>query len=188
MRKVNLRSVDLNLLVILEALLEEQQVTKAAERLHMSQPAVSRALQRLRETFADPLLVRSREGHDLTARAQQLQEELKTTLQRISQMIEAPRFEPATATQTVRFAGPDLEMALFVPNLLAAMHEQAPGMRVELDDNRPTLLKCWPEGKFTLRLLACYLRPVWISCIGYCSNLPSWPSLCATITRWLRYL
>lgn len=133
MRKVNLISVDLNLLVILEALLEEQQVTKAAERLHMSQPAVSRALQRLRETFADPLLVRSREGHDLTARAQQLQEELKTTLQRISQMIEAPRFEPATATQTVRFAGPDLEMALFVPNLLAAMHEQAPGMRVELD-------------------------------------------------------
>ena len=56
MHKLNLRKIDLNLLVILEVLLEERHVTRAAERLDMSQPAVSRALQRLRETFDDPLL------------------------------------------------------------------------------------------------------------------------------------
>lgn len=135
MRKVNLRAIDLNLLVILEALLDEKQVTQAAERLHMSQPAVSRALQRLRDTFDDPLLVRSREGYALTPRADLIQAELKTTLQRISQMIEPPRFDPALATDTVRFAGPDLELGLYVPNLLARMHTQAPHMHVELDSH-----------------------------------------------------
>jgi DNA-binding transcriptional LysR family regulator len=136
MRKVNLRSVDLNLLVVLEALLEEKQVTKAAEKLHMSQPAVSRALQRLRDTFADPLLVRSVDGYDLSVRATQIVGELKTVLQSVSQIISEPEFSPKTSKQIVKIAGPDLETALYVPDLLAVMSQQAPEMRVELD-SRP---------------------------------------------------
>lgn len=136
MRKVNLRSVDLNLLVVLEALLEEKQVTKAAERLHMSQPAVSRALQRLRTTFADPLLVRSAEGYDLSVRAGQIIGDLKSLLHSVSQIISETEFSPKTSKQTVKIAGPDLETALYVPDLLAIMRQEAPEMQVELD-SRP---------------------------------------------------
>ena len=73
MRKVNIRTVDLNLLVALNALLEERHVTRAAERISLSQPAMSRALSRLRTMFQDPLLVRAAGGMVLTARAQALQ-------------------------------------------------------------------------------------------------------------------
>ncbi|WP_054341801.1 LysR family transcriptional regulator [Neptunomonas antarctica] len=136
MRKVNLRSVDLNLLVVLEALLDEKQVTKAAERLHMSQPAVSRALQRLRSTFSDPLLVRSTEGYDLSVRATQIIGDLKTLLQSVSHIISEPEFSPKTSKQIVKIAGPDLETALYIPDLLAVMRQEAPEMQVELD-SRP---------------------------------------------------
>lgn len=62
MREVNLRSVDVNLLVVLDGLLDQSHVTRAAEKLRMSQPAVSRALGRLRVLLKDPLLVRSVDG------------------------------------------------------------------------------------------------------------------------------
>lgn len=133
---MNLRSVDLNLLVVLEALLEERQVTKAAERLHMSQPAVSRALQRLRHTFSDPLLVRSADGFDLSERAKQMSTDVKSVLANIKQMIAEPQFDPLTSKQVIQIAGPDLEMALYLPELLRVMQHQAPFMQVELD-SRP---------------------------------------------------
>lgn len=136
MRKVNLRSVDLNLLVVLEALLEEKQVTKAAERLHMSQPAVSRALQRLRSTFADPLLVRSAEGYDLSVRAGQIIGDLKSVLHSVSQIISETEFSPKASKQIVKIAGPELETGLYIPDLLAIMGQDAPDMQVELD-SRP---------------------------------------------------
>jgi DNA-binding transcriptional LysR family regulator len=136
MRKVNLRSVDLNLLVVLEALLDEKQVTRAAERLHMSQPAVSRALQRLRDTFDDPLLVRSADGYGLSVRAEQIQSELKMILQQVSSMISEPVFTPSSSKMVVKIAGPDLETALYVPDLLATMRKASPDMSIEID-SRP---------------------------------------------------
>ncbi len=66
MRQVNLRSIDLNLLTVLQILIEEQHVTKAADRFNMSQSAVSRALQRLRVLFYDPLLVKGAAGYSLS--------------------------------------------------------------------------------------------------------------------------
>ncbi|MDN2661457.1 LysR family transcriptional regulator [Neptunomonas sp. CHC150] len=136
MREVNLRSIDLNLLVVLEALLEERQVTKAAERLHMSQPAVSRALQRLRHTFSDPLLVRSGDGYDLSERAKQISTDVKSVLANIKQIIAEPQFDPATSKQIIQIAGPDLEMALYLSDLLGVLQDAAPLMQVELD-SRP---------------------------------------------------
>lgn len=133
MRKVNLKSVDLNLLVILDVLLEERQVTRAAERLHMSQPAVSRALQRLRTMFADPLLVRSTAGFQLSARAAELQSELKTLLQGIAGLIAPPDFSPHMAQSRVTLVGPGLDLVLPVPEFLATVYAQAPGLRLELD-------------------------------------------------------
>jgi DNA-binding transcriptional LysR family regulator len=80
MREVDLRAVDLNLLVMLEALLEEKNVTRAAGRLKMSQPAASRALARLRALFSDALLVEGPGGYVLSARAEEMRPMLRTTL------------------------------------------------------------------------------------------------------------
>ncbi|WP_229721991.1 LysR family transcriptional regulator [Marinobacterium nitratireducens] len=129
---MNLRKVDLNLLVILEVLLEERHVTRAAERLDMSQPAVSRALQRLRETFADPLLVKSIHGYDLSARAEELLPALKSVLQDLGQLVGRPVFDPASSTAQVRVACLDLEGALFLPRLLEAMRRDALQMQLDI--------------------------------------------------------
>ncbi len=132
MREVNLRSVDMNLLVVLQALLLEKHVSRAAERLHMSQPAVSRALQRLREMLDDPLLVRTRDGYDLSARAHAMVPRLNAMLQDASSLISPPQFDPATATDTLRLTGLDLEMALYLPRLTKALLAEAPKLKIEL--------------------------------------------------------
>ncbi|MEZ5525807.1 MAG: LysR family transcriptional regulator [Pseudomonadales bacterium] len=132
MREVNLRSIDLNLLVVLQQLLETCHVTRAAEQLHMSQPAVSRALQRLRQTFDDPLLVRTTHGYDLSARGLELLPHLQDLMSGITQLVTEPTFDPATAEDVVRFYGLDLEVACFLPQLMTEMRRAAPRMRMEI--------------------------------------------------------
>lgn len=132
MREVNLRSVDLNLLVVLQQLLETRHVTRAAELLHMSQPAVSRALQRLRATFDDPLLVRTTQGYDLSARAEELLPRLQELLAGLTKLIAEPEFNPAEAEDVVRVYGLDLEVACFVSPLIQVLRREAPKMRLEV--------------------------------------------------------
>jgi len=135
MREVNLRSVDLNLLTILQVLLEEQHVTRAAERLHMSQSAVSRALQRLRLLFNDPLLVKGVDGYSLSSRANKIATELTLTLQTMSRFIREPEFDLATDKSTIRLAGVDLEGWINMPELVADILQQAPRVRLEVSSN-----------------------------------------------------
>jgi len=132
MREVNLRSVDLNLLVVLLQLLHTKHVTKAAEQLNMSQPAVSRALQRLRATFDDPLLVRTLHGFDLSARAEGILPQLEELLAGVSQLIAEPQFNPAEAEDVIRVYGLDLEVACFVSPLIKILRHEAPKMRLEV--------------------------------------------------------
>ncbi|WP_241235026.1 LysR family transcriptional regulator [Amphritea opalescens] len=113
MREVNLRSVDLNLLVILQKLLETRHVTHAAEQLSMSQPAVSRALQRLRSTFDDPLLVKTAQGFDLSARGADILPRLQRLTDGVKELIAEPVFDPASAVDVVRVYGLDLEVVCF---------------------------------------------------------------------------
>ena len=80
---MNLRSLDLNLLLVLDALLAERNVTRAAQRLHLSQPAMSNALARLRRHFDDPLLVRTGNRMAATARGESLAQPLREALQRL---------------------------------------------------------------------------------------------------------
>ncbi|OAD21170.1 transcriptional Regulator, LysR family, partial [Candidatus Thiomargarita nelsonii] len=122
---MNLRTIDLNLLVVLQQLLEERHVSRAAEQLCMSQPAVSRALQRLREMLDDPLLVRTSHGYDLSARATSLLPQLNQLLGDAERLITGPAFEPANSTQTVRFYGPDPEISWFLPPLFERMRQLA---------------------------------------------------------------
>ncbi len=132
MRNPNLRTLDLNLLIILQALLEVRHVTRASEKLNMSQPKVSRALQKLRDAFDDPLLVRTLDGYDLSARAERIQPELKQILQNLERMVAEEQFDPATSRDTVRIYAVDLEVIAFLPKLLARLREQAPNMTLDI--------------------------------------------------------
>ncbi|NNA93316.1 LysR family transcriptional regulator [Pseudomonas gessardii] len=124
----DLRRIDLNLLVILDALLSEQHVTRAAERLHLSQPAVSHALARLRDLLGDPLLVRQGGGLVATARALELAAPLADALAQVQSLLAPNRFDPASARRTFRLAMSDYGAALLLPGLARALREQAPGV------------------------------------------------------------
>ncbi|WP_372598823.1 LysR family transcriptional regulator [Amphritea sp.] len=132
MREVNLRSIDLNLLVVLQKLLETRHVTRASELLNMSQPAVSRALQRLRDTFDDPLLVRTAHGFDLSARGADILPRLHVLISGVEQLIAEPQFIPSEAEDVVRVYGLDLEVACFVSPLMKVLRSEAPKMRLEV--------------------------------------------------------
>lgn len=130
-------ALDLNLLVALEALLEERHVTRAARRLRTSQPAASRSLARLREHFADPLLVKAGTTLQLTARAQALLPRVVDVLRQARALARSVAFEPAEATGVVRLAAPDTAALLLVPPLLAALAEEAPGLDLEVVQWQP---------------------------------------------------
>jgi DNA-binding transcriptional LysR family regulator len=132
MRQVDLRKVDLNLLVALDALLEEKNVTRAGDRLGMSQPAASRALGRLRRLCADPLLVDGPGGYVLSARAEDLRPALRGTIAGIGELLEPDPFDPAAATGKIRLLMPDLQAATIVPPLLARMAKEAPSLDVDI--------------------------------------------------------
>src|SRR5690606_14787753 len=103
-----LRRLDLNLLVTLEALLTELNVTRAASRLHLSQPTVSLQLARLRDVLGDPLLLPGPRGMRPTARAEQLREPLRVALQALREAIAPPgAFEPGNAELTWRMSASD---------------------------------------------------------------------------------
>ena len=132
MSGIQLMEIDLNLLVVLDVLLREQSVTRAAGRLGRTPSAVSHALSRLRQLLGDELLVRDGRRMRLTARAEGLAETLPRALQQLARTIEDPEpFRPATSTRTLRLAAPDF-IAPLVPHLLQDVGNVAPGVRVEL--------------------------------------------------------
>ncbi|WP_410018740.1 MULTISPECIES: LysR family transcriptional regulator [unclassified Pseudomonas] len=128
----DLRRVDLNLLVVLDALLSEQHVTRAAERLHLSQPAVSHALARLRDLLADPLLVRLGGGLVPTARALELASPLAEALAQVQSLLAPAPFDPASTKRTFRLAMSDYGAALLLPGLVRRLREQAPGIGLSI--------------------------------------------------------
>jgi DNA-binding transcriptional LysR family regulator len=132
MRQVNLRQIDLNLLVALEALLDEKSVTRAAHRLGMSQPAASRALGRLRTLFSDTLLVDAPGGYVLSSRAEELRPVLRRMLADMGEMLKANAFNPATATGRIRLLMTDLEAAVLTPHLLARFASEAPSLDLDI--------------------------------------------------------
>jgi DNA-binding transcriptional LysR family regulator len=107
MRITHLRQADLNLLVVFTALAEERNVTRAASRLLLSQPAVSRALQRLREMFHDDLLIRSPSGYEPTPKGKRLLQDLSTMLPRVDRLLSGEDFDPQAEETTFRIAATD---------------------------------------------------------------------------------
>lgn len=127
------KGLDLNLLVALDALLVEQNVSRTAERLHLSQPAVSAALGRLRHYFGDPLLVQHGKRMLPTPHALRLQPMLKTLLGDIDQMVTASaRFDPATSTRWFRIGMSDFLTTVIGTGLTKRLGSIAPNVGVEL--------------------------------------------------------
>lgn len=116
---MNLRTVDLNLLVVLDALLSTRHVTRAAEKVGLSQPAMSSALRRLRVVFHDELLVRTPGGMQPTTRAVELAEPVRSVLRQIERVMEPDQhFDPATTPRTFRIRLSDVLAVLVLPSFL----------------------------------------------------------------------
>jgi DNA-binding transcriptional LysR family regulator len=127
------KRLDLNLLVTLDTLLAEQNVTRAARRLHLSQPAVSAQLARLRDLFGDPLLIPAQRGMTPTSKADELLVPLRDALDRLRAAVDRHgHFEPAQARLTVAIACTDYLQAALVQPLVLQLRQQAPGVRVAL--------------------------------------------------------
>jgi DNA-binding transcriptional LysR family regulator len=124
----NLRSVDLNLLVVLDALLTERHVSRAAARLNMSQPAVSHALARLRDLLGDPLLVRQGSGLVPTVRALEIAQPLAGTLAGVRSVLGPQGFDPATTQHRFRLSMSDYGSAMLLPHLVQELRQHAPGI------------------------------------------------------------
>jgi len=152
MHEIDLRRIDLNLLVVFDVLMRERSVTRAAASLARTQSAVSHALARLREQLGDPLLVKVGGRMTPSPRAEQLADEVRGMLAGIRRMLAAPApFDPATSTRIFRVAFPDVTMSWFA-RLAAAVHRAGPGVRLEWvvrDDRTPLAVA---EGRVDLAL------------------------------------
>jgi len=125
MRITHLRQADLNLLVAFTAVAEERNITRAASRLLLSQPAVSRALHRLRDMFHDDLLIRTQNGYEPTPKGQRLLQDLATMLPRLDRLMAGGDFDPAVEDATFRVAATDHAALLLVPPLCDSVLSKA---------------------------------------------------------------
>lgn len=135
----NLRRLDLNLLVTLDVLLSEHNVTRAARRLNFSQPSVSVHLAKLRDIFGDPLLLPGPRGMKPTARAEELREPLRQALAALGRAVApAQPFDPATADQTWRVAATDYGESTILLPALPGLRAMAPGTRLAVLEMQPS--------------------------------------------------
>ncbi len=139
---VNLNRLDLNLLLTLDVLLREHNVTRAAQRLNLSQPSVSVQLARLREIFDDPLLLPGPRGMQPTVRADELREPLRQALEALERAVSpVSAFDPARASVTWRIAATDYtESAVLLP-LLNTLRREAPASRLAVFELNPGQIK-----------------------------------------------
>lgn len=129
-----LARLDLNLLVTLQILIEERNVTRAAERLFITQPAMSRTLSRLRNLFDDPLFTRAARGLVPTPRCEELEQQLPDLLTAVAKVVSPVEFDPATFEYTFRIAVVEqFGQSLFGP-LLAELQQQAPNIVLQVMD------------------------------------------------------
>ena len=132
MHETHFPQVDLNLLHILQALLEERHVTRAGNRCFLSQSAMSRAFERLREMFKDDLLIRTGRTYERTVRGERLLRDLENLLPRIAAMIRGEAFETEKSREKIRLALTDYASMVLLPALARRMRTHAPNMTLEV--------------------------------------------------------
>jgi DNA-binding transcriptional LysR family regulator len=128
---LNIADLDLNVLVVFDAMLQHQSVTRAGHALDLSQPAMSAALAKMRAQLGDPLFVRTGHGMRPTPRALQLAEPVKRILEMVRlDVLQQPAFDPATARRTFTLITPDIGETVFVPKILAYAQTHAPRIAI----------------------------------------------------------
>ncbi len=138
---MNLASLDLNLLISLDHLLRERSVTRAAEVMGLSQPALSAALARLRRHFGDPLLTRVGNRYELTPLAVQLGQRTESALVGVERVFASePVFDPGTSRRTFRVLGSDYLMAVLGGRVGRILAEQAPNIRLRFELHSPAIV------------------------------------------------
>jgi DNA-binding transcriptional LysR family regulator len=140
MRLTQLRQADLNLLVVFAVFAEERNVSRAAERLLLSQPAVSRALQRLRDMFHDDLFARTAVGYELTPQGQRVLNELEIMLPKLDRLLSGSSFDPSVEQASFRLAVTDNAAAVLVPVLCREILPSAKKVRFDF--------VAWHKGSF----------------------------------------
>ena len=126
----NIRSIDLNLLAVFDALFEAHSVTRAADRLSLTQPTVSGMLQRLRHMFSDPLFVRTSHGILPTPRAQALAGAIKELLANAQLLVRPETFDPVSAEGTVRLCGSDYLQHAAISPFIKELRRRAPKLKL----------------------------------------------------------
>ncbi len=155
---INLASIDLNLLVVFDALLAEQHVTRAGERLGLSQPATSNALARLRRLINDDLFIRTAAGLRPTPTALALKQQLRPALQQIqAALLEQTTFDPATSDRVFAIGMSDYVEFTLLPRLMRTLQTLAPQVSVQIrSGDREKLLALLDSGEIDL---ACGVFP-----------------------------
>src|SRR5437879_7897250 len=154
MRDAHLRNVDLNLLRTIQPLLEERHISRAAKRSFLSQPAMSRALNRLRETFADPLLVRSNRAYERTPRGERVLREIETIMRRLNAVVNDQEFSPAESRERFRVAMTDHGSTILFPKLLERLRKNAPDSELVVSAVGPQTYDEVAAGRIDLNLCA----------------------------------
>lgn len=124
----NFRTLDLNLLRVFDEVMAERSLTKAAHNLALTQPAVSNAMRRLRETLGDDLVRRSGQGLEPTPRANALWPAVREALRQLQETLVPSPFDPATSTATFVLAMADATASALIPGLLNIAEREAPGV------------------------------------------------------------
>jgi hypothetical protein len=139
---VNLSRLDLNLVVALRALLEERNVTRAGERIGLSQPAMSAALSRLRRHFDDELLARTGNSYELTPLGTALRDRSATACDLLERVFSSQAdFDPAAETREFTLLASDYGAAVFGAALARALHQEAPGIRLTFQHPAPSVVE-----------------------------------------------
>lgn len=164
MHEVNLKSLDLNLLVTLEALLEERSVTRAGKRVGRSQPAISRSLKLLRNTFNDPLLVPSGRTLVPTERALELQRRLGPILSEVRALFAPPDFDLAQARASFTVDAPEASLLLILVPLIEVASVAAPHFEFNLSNNPKERFAGLGTGAIDLAIDVSFEPPASVYC------------------------
>ncbi|HEY0257904.1 MAG TPA: LysR family transcriptional regulator [Candidatus Methylacidiphilales bacterium] len=154
MRITQLRRADLNLLVVFTVLAEERSVSRAAIRLSLSQPAVTRALQRLRDMFRDDLIIRVSGNYELTPKGQRLLQELEITLPKLDRLLTGAAFDPGTEEAHFRLAGTDYATHVVCPPLCQRFLSAGKGISFSISPLNDDIFDAMERGRIDLLLHA----------------------------------
>lgn len=129
---MNLSGFDLNLLLVFDAVMRERHVTRAGNRIGMSQPAMSNALNRLRHHLKDELFVRGPDGMRPTPRALELAAPIRSSLESVDSALDSAQFDPQAAARTFSIGTHDYSVSTLMPEMVAKLQVEAPGINIRL--------------------------------------------------------